>query len=282
MKNRMDEKQMSPHGITFGTVTALVMMILLIAAATLGCAAPAIPGPSGSETATTAASTVSGPTESGTATTLAGTSNTESPVPSSTDDPDAVSGATKSRFRSGEVQNYQGKNLSPAIGPSDNSISGVQQVDIEKYVLAIDGAVDKAQSLKYDEVIALTPYERLITLHCVTGWDATILWKGVLLDDLIAMAGAKPEAVTVIFHSVDGYTTSLPLAIIREKQLILAYSSNGLDLPPEMGYPFIVVAEEKFGYKWARWVTGIELSEDADYMGYWEQRGYDNTADIGK
>jgi DMSO/TMAO reductase YedYZ molybdopterin-dependent catalytic subunit len=86
----------------------------------------------------------------------------------------------------------------------------------------------------------------------------------------------------VIFSAADGYTTSLPLATIREKQLILAYSSNGLDLPPEMGYPFIVVAEEKFGYKWARWVTRIELSEDADYQGYWEQRGYDNTADIGK
>jgi DMSO/TMAO reductase YedYZ molybdopterin-dependent catalytic subunit len=49
-----------------------------------------------------------------------------------------------------------------------------------------------------------------------------------------------------------------------------------------MGYPFIVVAEEKLGYKWARWVTRIELSEDPDYQGYWEQRGYDNTADIGK
>jgi len=65
-------------------------------------------------------------------------------------------------------------------------------------------------------------HERLITLHCVEGWDATVLWKGVLIDELISLAGARPEAVTVIFGSVDGYTTSLPLQTIREKGLILA------------------------------------------------------------
>ena len=82
-------------------------------------------------------------------------------------------------------------------------------------------------------------------------------------------------------YQADGYTTSLPLATIRDKGLILAYQANGLPLPDETGYPFIVVAEEKFGYKWARWVTHITLSDDPDYMGYWESRGYDNTADVG-
>ncbi len=271
-------KPISLRGIANGILPVLIIMTILIAMAATGCTSPAVPGPAASESANPATSETSGQSNAGTTS----AANAETSALSPTDNPDAVSSATMSRFRVGEVQNYQGKNLSPAIGPSDNSISGVQKVDMAKYTLAIDGAVDNAQSLAYDEIIALTPYERLITLHCVTGWDATILWKGVLLDDLIAKAGAKASAVTVIFSAADGYTTSLPLATIREKQLILAYSSNGLDLPPEMGYPFIVVAEEKLGYKWARWVTRIELSEDPDYQGYWEQRGYDNTADIGK
>jgi DMSO/TMAO reductase YedYZ molybdopterin-dependent catalytic subunit len=55
-----------------------------------------------------------------------------------------------------------------------------------------------------------------------------------------------------------------------------------LTLPDATGYPFIVVAEDKFGYKWARWVTHITLSDDPDYQGYWESRGYDNTADVAK
>ena len=202
------------------------------------------------------------------------------PVASEEEGPDGVSSATQKRYREGEVTEYKGARLDPAIGPRDNSIKGVQQVDINTYTLAIDGLVETNQTLTYDQVKALDAYERLITLHCVEGWDATVLWKGVLLDDLLKKAGVKPEAVTVIFTAVDGYTTSLPLSTIREKQLILAYQANGLDLPPEMGYPFIVVAEDKLGYKWARWVNHITLSDDPNYMGYWEQRGYSNSADV--
>ena len=196
--------------------------------------------------------------------------------------PDAVSAATQARYRENEIAEYQGARLDPAIGPRDNSIKGIQQVELAGYQLAIDGLVDKQAVLTYEGVRALEPYERLITLHCVEGWDATILWKGVLLDELISMAGAKPEAVTVIFGSVDGYTTSLPLQTIRDKGLILAYGANGLDLPPAMGYPFIVVAEDKLGYKWGRWVNSITLSDDADYKGFWEQAGYPNDADVQK
>ena len=53
---------------------------------------------------------------------------------------------------------------------------------------------------------------------------------------------------------------------------------NGQEIPPERGFPFQVVAEDRFGYKWAKWVTGIEVSDDENYRGYWEQRGYDNDA----
>ena len=193
---------------------------------------------------------------------------------------DAVSAATQKRYRQNEITEYEGARLDPAVGPRDNSIKGIQEVDIGSYTLSIGGLVEKPVTLKYEEVRALEPYERLITLYCVEGWEATVLWKGVLLDELIGMAGARPEAVTVIFGSVDGYTTSLPLITISEKSLILAYGANGLDLPPSMGYPFIVVAEDKLGYKWARWVNSITLSEDVNYKGYWEQAGYPNEADI--
>lgn len=193
---------------------------------------------------------------------------------------DAVSAATQSRYRENEISEYKGARLDPSVGPRDNSIKGVQRVDIAGYTLTIDGLVDAPVSLTYEQVRAMTPYERLITLYCVEGWDATILWEGVLLEELIRQAGAKPEAVTVIFSSVDGYTTSLPLATVTQKALILAYGANGLDLPPEMGYPFIVVAEDKLGYKWGRWVNRITLSDDANYQGYWERAGYSNTADV--
>ena len=196
---------------------------------------------------------------------------------------DAVSQATLTRYRPSEIRDYNGARLDPAIGPRDNSISGVQTVDIAGYRLQIDGLVASAVGLTYDEVLALPVAQRLITLYCVEGWDATILWQGARLADLIDQAGgAGPKADTVIFHAVDGYTTSLPLSTILDRDLILAYQSNGLPLPPEMGYPFIVVAEDKLGYKWARWVNRIELSDNPEYKGYWEQRGYSNEADLDR
>jgi len=191
---------------------------------------------------------------------------------------DTVSAATESRYKEGEVTEYEGAKLDPAAGPRDNSIKGIHEVDIANYRLEVVGQVEHPLKLTYDEVLAMEPYERKITLNCVEGWDATILWKGVRIMDLVDLAKVEDKANTVIFHSVDGYTTSLPLQTIKDKELILAYDANGLELPPALGYPFIVVAEDKLGYKWARWVDGIELSDDPEYKGYWEQRGYDNEA----
>lgn len=194
--------------------------------------------------------------------------------------PDIVSKATVDRFQVNEIKEYQGANLDPAIGPRDNSIKGIQNVDMGTYRLKITGLVNKPKELTYLDVKKLDAYERKITLYCVEGWDATILWKGALLKDIMDIAGIKTQANTVIFHSVDGYTTSLPLDTIVSKQLILAYAANGLNLPPELGFPFMVVAEDKLGYKWARWVSEIELSDDPSYLGYWEKRGYNNDATI--
>jgi len=62
----------------------------------------------------------------------------------------------------------------------------------------------------------------------------------------------------------------------------MAYKMNDLTLPPERGFPFQLVAEKKWGYKWIKWITKIELSDDEEYRGYWESRGYSNEADLVK
>ena len=203
-------------------------------------------------------------------------------IPNAATAADAVSAATMARYREGELQEYNGEKLDPAVGPRDNSIKGVQTVDLDTYQLTIDGLADAPQAYSYDDVLQMPSEERLLRLYCVEGWNANILWKGVLLKTLLDAAEPKPETNTVIFHAVDGYTTSLPLQEILEKNLILAYDANGIALPPEMGFPFIFVAEDKWGYKWARWVNRIELSSDDSYQGYWESNGYSNDADLGK
>jgi DMSO/TMAO reductase YedYZ molybdopterin-dependent catalytic subunit len=147
----------------------------------------------------------------------------------------------------------------------------------------VTGLVGKPFSLTYDEVIkGHKSFQKLIKLDCVEGWSVTILWEGILLKDLLQPANVKPHAKTVIFHCADGYTTALPLDYLVKKDIILAYRMNGIRIPPERGFPFHLVAESKWGYKWARWVTSLELSDKTDYKGYWEQRGYSVNGDLDK
>jgi len=179
-----------------------------------------------------------------------------------------------------EINEYKGEKLGSIKDFRENSIKGPQNVDIKTYRLKVDGLVEKPASYTYAEVLAYPKYTKVVTLYCVEGWDVTILWEGVLLKDIFDKSKMKTQANTVIFHSADGYTTSLPLKTILDKDIIIAYKMNDVVLPPERGYPFQLVAEDKLGYKWAKWITRIELSDDADYQGYWEQRGYDNDADV--
>jgi DMSO/TMAO reductase YedYZ molybdopterin-dependent catalytic subunit len=173
-----------------------------------------------------------------------------------------------------EIRSYQGKDLSSIGDFHENSIKGPQYVDELGYLLEINGLVKKPLSLTYAEVLVHQRYSKVVTLQCVEGWSATMLWEGVLVADLLDEAGAMPGANTVIFRSYDGYSTSLPLDYIRENHIILAYKMNNVTLPPERGFPFQLVAEDKYGYKWAKWITGMELSSDQNYKGYWESRGY--------
>jgi DMSO/TMAO reductase YedYZ molybdopterin-dependent catalytic subunit len=65
-----------------------------------------------------------------------------------------------------------------------------------------------------------------------------------------------------------------------ENDIIVAYRMNDIILPQERGFPFQLVAESKWGYKWIKWITEIEFSDDTDYQGYWESRGFSNSGDL--
>ena len=180
-----------------------------------------------------------------------------------------------------EVREYEGQDLSSISSFRENSIKGPQYINAENYSLTVTGLVNNELECTYDEVLYNCPsFKKVVTLRCVEGWSVTILWEGIQLKDLIADAEVNPEATTVIFYAYDGYSTSLPLDYIIDNNIMMAYKMNNVTLPPERGYPFQLVAESKWGYKWIKWITAIELSDNEDYRGYWESRGYPNDADL--
>ena len=178
-----------------------------------------------------------------------------------------------------EIKEYQGEKLSPFDRSYDNSIKGPQKVDINKYRLIVNGKIQKPLLLTYTQVLALPSVTRAITLNCIEGWSEHLLFKGVRIADIVKPTIINKDVQTVIFYAVDGYSSSLSYKYVLDNDIMLAYEINGKKLDDKRGFPFQVVAESKFGYKWVKWVTRIEFS-DKPYEGYWEQRGYDNEADI--
>jgi DMSO/TMAO reductase YedYZ molybdopterin-dependent catalytic subunit len=180
-----------------------------------------------------------------------------------------------------EIREYEGQDLSSINSFRENSIKGPQYINAENYTLTVTGLVNNEQEYTYDEVLSnYQSFKKVVTLHCVEGWNTTILWEGIQVKDLLADAQVDPSANTVIFYAYDGYSTSMPLDYITGNNIIIAYKMNNVTLPPERGYPFQLVAESKWGYKWIKWITAIELSANQDYRGYWESRGYPNNADL--
>ncbi len=162
-------------------------------------------------------------------------------------------------------------------------IQGPQNINISNYTLQITGKIEKPQNFTYNSIIKnYKNYQKVVTLDCVEGWSATILWRGVLVSDLINEAKPLEDGKVVIFYAVDGYSTSFPIEYLIDNKILMAYQMNNVTMPPERGFPFQLVAESKWGYKWVKWITKIEVSNNTDYEGYWESRGYSNSGNLNE
>src|SRR5665647_2189556 len=91
-----------------------------------------------------------------------------------------------------EIRNYQGQNLSSISNVIENNIAGTQYINVSTYKLTITGLVNKTIQYSYDDVLnTFQKYQKVVTIHCVEGWTATILWEGFLVTDLLQQAGIK-------------------------------------------------------------------------------------------
>jgi DMSO/TMAO reductase YedYZ molybdopterin-dependent catalytic subunit len=84
-------------------------------------------------------------------------------------------------------------------------------------------------------------------------------------------------ATHVLFKSYDDYTTNLPLEACAEEDVLLVHRCNGKPLSKEHGGPVRMIVPKRYAWKGAKWVKEITFS-DRDVKGFWEVRGYSNTA----
>jgi DMSO/TMAO reductase YedYZ molybdopterin-dependent catalytic subunit len=149
--------------------------------------------------------------------------------------------------------------------------------------LRIDGLVRRPIELSYDELLALPKAQQVSTFHCVTGWVVdNVRWGGVRFHDLLAQARPLPRAAALRFVSAERpYDDYLDMRQVALHDVMLAYELDGKPLPQEHGAPVRVVIPEMYGYKNVKWVEQISLVARPG-AGYWEQRGYDANAWVGR
>jgi len=160
--------------------------------------------------------------------------------------------------------------------------SNIQKSD---WTLEIYGAVETPTTFTYDEFIELPAVKINADIHCVTGWSLfDTEWEGILFRTIVEIVQPIKGAKFVVFECADvngTFTTSLPLQQLMGDDTILAFKYKGQELSVEHGGPVRAIVPQKYFYKSAKWITKIKFIEE-DEVGYWESRGYSNTADPWK
>lgn len=154
--------------------------------------------------------------------------------------------------------------------------------DLTEWSLRVFGLVEEEKTFSFDEILAMPRTQLTADIHCVTRWSKfDTVWEGVRFRDFLTFVQVKPEARFVVVHCEYGYTTNLPLDIMLDDDVLLAYRYDGRPLDPEHGYPLRTLVPKKYFWKSAKWLRGLEFRAD-DRLGFWEQAGYHNEADPWK
>jgi DMSO/TMAO reductase YedYZ molybdopterin-dependent catalytic subunit len=168
-------------------------------------------------------------------------------------------------------------------GKNHPTIGGpVPRIDLKSWALVIDGEVEKPLKLSWNDFQRLPIVESVSDFHCVEGWSVlSCRWEGVRFKTLADLVNPQKTAKYVTFECADGYTTSLSLNELLGDDILLATKFDGKNLEEGLGAPVRLVVPSKYAYKSAMWITRIKFTEKKD-TGYWEKRGYSDTAGIWK
>lgn len=156
---------------------------------------------------------------------------------------------------------------------------GIQpEIELDQWALKIHGKVENPMTLDWEGFNALPQFADTSDFHCVTTWSQfDMVFQGVSFFTIADLAKPKSDATHVYFKSYDGYTTNNPLDVMLDDDVLIAHSWNGSRITREHGGPARVIIPKLYAWKGAKWIKEI-IFLDRDLLGYWELRGYSNSA----
>ena len=161
-------------------------------------------------------------------------------------------------------------------------IAGPPDIDLSQYRFKLFGAVDKPTVLTWEDIQDLEKVKLIADFHCVTRWSCPdVEWVGFHVNELKKLVNIDENVKAVMVHSLDGYTTNIPIEYFFDEDVIFAYELNGRPIPADHGYPLRLVVPKLYAWKSAKFVSGVEFLLE-DRPGFWEQRGYHMRGDPWK
>jgi DMSO/TMAO reductase YedYZ molybdopterin-dependent catalytic subunit len=187
-----------------------------------------------------------------------------------------MAGKAKPAVRS-QARLPPGQHLTPGFPILDLGVR--PEISPGDWRLELGGLVENPLTFTWEQFNALPQFEDMSDFHCVTTWSKfDCRWKGVAFFTLVDLVRPKPEAKHVVFTSYDGYTTNVRLSGCLDDDVLIATQFEGKPLSREHGGPARVIIPKLYAWKGAKFVRQIEFAAE-DKPGFWEVRGYSNTAD---
>lgn len=148
------------------------------------------------------------------------------------------------------------------------------EVDLENWTLKVSGDVQRPGEYSLAQIQAL-PKQRQNTRHvCVEGWDVVGSFAGARISDFLRLVSANPNAKFLYFECADDYYESLDMATAMHPQSLLCYEIYDRPLTREHGAPLRLSLPTKIGYKSAKYLTSVRITDVLTRQGYWEDQGY--------
>jgi DMSO/TMAO reductase YedYZ molybdopterin-dependent catalytic subunit len=164
----------------------------------------------------------------------------------------------KQRFTgSREVGSYAGNAFPTSSWVADHP----RPIDAGAWRLTLDGAVTTPREFSYQE-LASAGDELEATLDCTGGFYSTQRWRGIRVGRLLDEVALSGDARYISFVSVTSYRWSLPLEEARNA--LLATHSGEESLSHEHGFPIRLVAPDRRGFEWVKWITRVEVLTTPD------------------
>ena len=153
------------------------------------------------------------------------------------------------------------------------------KIDLDTWRFRMLGLVEDEVVLDWKQFTSLDKATVDAEFHCVTQWSRLEnTWEGVLFTEVMKLVRPRPEAKFAMAHCYGGYTANLALEALTDDDVLFAYRHDGDPLAPEHGGPLRLVVPKRYGWKSAKWVSGLELMAE-DAAGFWEARGYHMNGD---